>query len=402
MSAARGLLLLAALALPATAGVAQSPAPEPAPDAVLAELAFLPDTTPGTVHVDLAPEDASRRLPLQLDTGAETSVMTRDLARSLGVRMRRLKGTPYRRATRLGRDLEFAVIEAAGGGEAGLLGGNFLGRYVVEVDYAARRVRFLDPDRFEVPARVDGADETVLPARIVANRPLVEVDVEGEPLEMLLDTGSRFGVILGVEAAEARGLRSRPAAGLRAVGRYGPLDVRFAELGELRLGSLRFADLPVLVARRGLHQQGGASDSVLGDDLLATCVLRIDYPRGRVWLRHRPGAGPRFLGADWTLVRRSGAVLYRRGDEVFVGVVLPDSPAAALGVEPGDVLADVHPGAEDFDPTRPHAQLAAGGPLRVRREDARGRARTLSLPVAPAPEPAVDAPEPADGAPAPG
>lgn len=44
-----------------------------------------------------------------LDTGATFSVFTPLFVRSLGVTVRRTKSTPYRRATKLGRDLQFFV-----------------------------------------------------------------------------------------------------------------------------------------------------------------------------------------------------------------------------------------------------------------------------------------------------
>jgi hypothetical protein len=48
-------------------------------------------------------------LVLLLDTGASFSVFTPLAARAAGVSVRRDKSSPYRRATRLGRDLQFYV-----------------------------------------------------------------------------------------------------------------------------------------------------------------------------------------------------------------------------------------------------------------------------------------------------
>jgi len=375
---ALGLLL-------ATAG-APTGAQEPPDEAVVADLPFLDRGPPGAVHVDLAEDDALRRLPLQLDTGAASSLVTPGLARELGIRVRDSKRTPYRRATRLGRDLELYVRERPGEAAAregfGLLGGNFLGHYVVEIDWARRRVRFLDPDRFQVPEESGEEGAVVLPARMQGRRPVVELELQGRPLPVLLDTGASFGVLLGREVAREHGIRSDEAPGLTAVGVDGTIPVEFTRLADVAFGPLRYRDVPAVVAPRGLRQHGPANDSLIGQDLLATCLLRIDYPRGRVWLRRRPGVRPRFLGADWSQVRESGAVLYRSGDVVFAGVVLPGSPAAARGLAPGDVLVEARADAEDFDPTRPHAWIASADPLSVRRLDARGRAHTVVLEAA--------------------
>ena len=163
-----GLLLLAWL-LPAGAGAGEVPA-----DAVVADLPFLEGEAPRRIYLDLAPE-GSRPLRMLLDTGANVSVMTPGAARANGVRVRRLKIDPYRRATSLGRDLQFHVdTRSSDTGsrtdwEYGLLGGNFLAQYVVEIDTVGRRVRFLDPKRYQVPERAPAGGEAVIPLKVVSH-----------------------------------------------------------------------------------------------------------------------------------------------------------------------------------------------------------------------------------------
>ena len=167
--------LLAFLAL---AGCAAARADAPA-EAVRAELPFLESGEKNRIYVDLAPAGSARPLRLLLDTGANASVMTPGAAKAAGVRVRRDKRDPYRRKTVLGRDLLFWVdsrrtdTASRTGWEFGLLGGDFLAEYVVELDFAGQRVRFLDRDRFHVPASATAEGEAVLPLKIVSNRPPV-------------------------------------------------------------------------------------------------------------------------------------------------------------------------------------------------------------------------------------
>jgi len=172
-----------------------SRASEPPPEAVLAELPFEAGES-NRVIIDLAPEGSAKPFPLFLDTGADWSVLTPRMARDLGVKVRRLKNDPYRRETRLGRDLQFWIDDRSSdtasktGWEYGLLGGQFLAEYVLEIDFPARRVRFLDRRRYEVPEQTDAPDEAVLPVKLVSNRPAVEIGVEGRPILVMLDTGA--------------------------------------------------------------------------------------------------------------------------------------------------------------------------------------------------------------------
>jgi predicted aspartyl protease len=365
--------------------MAAAQAQDPPPAAVVADLPFLDSPDPSTIVIDLAREEGVRPFPLVFDTGASFSTLTPGLARELGVRVRSTKRSPYRRATRLGRDLQFRVdarhgdVASQTGREFGLLGGNFLVEYVVEIDFPRRRVRFVDPDRYAVAEQTTAPDETVVPLRLVSNRPIVEVEIEGNPVKLLLDTGSSYGVLLGGSVARAAGLESSPARGLSAAGVMGEIGVEFAEARSVRVGSLEFRDLPVIVAPRGLYQQGTANDSLIGFDLLSQVTLRIDYPRRRAWLRRESGAIPMFLGADYTLVRASGALLYRTEDSVFAAVILPGGAADRIGLEPQDVLEGFDPNDEGFDPASPHRAIASQESLLVRRGEG-GRWRLLRLP----------------------
>jgi predicted aspartyl protease len=380
-------LLRAGILLPVIAlSVAAAQAEDPPPAAVVADLPFLDSFGPSSIVIDLSRGEGARPFPLVLDTGASDSTVTPGLARELGVRVRSAKRSPYRRPTLLGRDLQFRVDARRGeltsqtGSEFGLLGGDFLAEYVVETDIPRRRVRFLDPDQYAVPEQAAAPDETVLPVRLVANRPIVGVEIDGHRLDLLLDTGTFYGVVIGGRVARAAGLESHPAPGLSVAGVKGEIGVEFAEARSVRLGTLEFHDLPVIVAPRGLHQQGTASDSLIGFDLLSQLTLRIDYPRKRAWLRREPGAPPIFLGADYTLVRASGALLQRSGESIFVAVILPGGAADRIGLEPQDVLEGFDPTDEALDPSSPHRAIASQGPLLVRRRGEGGSSRLLRLP----------------------
>jgi len=233
--------LLGLLLTPSTASAAAAGA-EPPPEALLAELPFLEESEPNRVGVDLAPESYRKRLRVLLDTGAQHSMFSPRAAREAGVSVRRLKRTPYRRSTLLGRDLEFHVDTRSSdqgarmGWEYGLLGGNFLERYVVEIDFPGRVVRFYDPDVYAVPESISAPDEAVLPIQVVGRRPMVELTFNGQTLPVLLDTGSVFGLILSGEVAERAGIRVDPAVEVRAQMILGPLETRLGTVERLEIG----------------------------------------------------------------------------------------------------------------------------------------------------------------------
>lgn len=315
-------------------------ADEPLPEAVLAELPFLESEQRNRVYLDLAPADYATRMHILLDTGAAFSIFTPRAARAVGVRARRLKSDPYRRKTLLGRDLQFRIdtssSDTAGGagGEYGLLGGNFLAEYVLELDFPERRVRFLDPRRYEVPTSAGAPGETVMPLTIVANRPGTTVAFNGEATTVLIDTGAPCTALLSGDLAERAGVASAPAPGFRMSGVFGAAESALGEAETLAFGAFEFGRVPVAVAPRGWHNQGFPGDSVIGYDLLAPFVVRIDYRRGRIWLRRASRAPLAFCGLEYA----EGAALRETDEGRRVAFVVPGTPAAQRGVSAGDLL----------------------------------------------------------------
>jgi hypothetical protein len=371
---------------PASAG----PAPEPAPEAVVGTLAFRP-SEPNRVVVDLSPVDG-RRFELMLDTGATDSVVTPLMARALGVSVRRTKQTPYRKGTVLGRDLQFWVDTQASdtgsktGWEYGLLGGEFLNDYVVEIDFPARKVRFLDPKKYETPEAADAPDEAVVPVKIVANRVVVPVELDGKRIELMLDTGAPSTMILSGAAAGGIGI---DVAALEHFGTggtvLGPMEQRFHEAKEFKIGGFASGPLPVIVAPNGWYNQGTGNDSAIGYDVLRPFVLRIDYARKRIWLRRTGDLAVTFYGADYLIGKQIGALLTPYGNAVYVNLLTQTGPAATYGLRDGDAI--VSPAGEKR-PTVADiaAKITAREELTVARRDGEVVVDTI-LPVEAAPKP---------------
>jgi predicted aspartyl protease len=344
MAAMRAALALTLLASLEVGDALAEAAPEPPPESVLAVLPFEAGHETNRVMVNLAPE-GGRPFVMMLDTGASVSVITPRMARELGVRVRTLKDTPYRRATRLGRDLQFWVdtessdTAARTGWEYGLLGGEVLDDYVVEIDFPGRRVRFLDPKEYEVPEQVDATDERV--ARLVraATRVSVPIRVNGHDLVVMLDTGAPgTGILSGKAALDAAiDVAALPAFGHRGTV-LGPMQTSLYEATDFALAGLALGRVPLLVAPKGWYNQAGPNDSVVGYDVLAPFVVRIDYARKRLWLKRAVEGPVRFYGSDWELAKQTGAFMNAEPAGHFVWAVAPGSAAEKLGIRAGDYV----------------------------------------------------------------
>jgi len=284
-------LALVPLALALSAAVA---ADEPPVDAVLAELPFLDSAQPNQVIVDLAPVGAAKPLALLVDTSAPVSFATVGAARALGIAVSRSKQTPYRRATRLGRDLELQVdtrwsdTGGRAGGEPALVGAPFLSHYVLELDFPHARLRFIDPKRYSVPEHEAGS--ATLPLRLVASRPLVDLEIGGAHVPAAIATGAPGTLIVPGGWVGEAGLRADPEATAQLRLPPGSPKLEAATADRVRLGPFEETQVPLLVAPNGLADQGVRGEALLGVDFLKRFLIRIDYERKRLWVADRvPG-----------------------------------------------------------------------------------------------------------------
>lgn len=379
-----GVAFLSILLVARGAGAAESDAtsvaaPEPDPVAVIAELPFERPEAQNRIYVDLAPE-GSRSLLLMLDTGASFSLVTLLAARPLGVSVRRTKNSPYRRATRLGRDLQFGIDASSSdtgsrtGWEYGLLGGNFLEHYVLELDFHEHRGRFLDPKRYRVPERVTAPDEAVIPMRVTARRPFTMIEVDGKKAQVLIDTGAPLSVYLSGKEAKKIELDpdSLPYYGEMGT-TVGDTPGHIGEVDSLRFAGFDLGRAPVVVMPRGWFNMVESTDSVIGYDVLQQFKMRLDYPRGRLWLKLRGDPRATFYGSDYEAIRETGVYLGRApGNGWWVLSVMPDSPAERLGLMPGDVIVSWggEPSTPGLDETI--QRIEAGAEIQVARQQQGG------------------------------
>ena len=301
--------------------------------------------------------------------------------------MRRAKSSPYRRATRLGRDLQFWVQDASSdtgsptGWEYGLLGGNFLEHYVVELDFQERRVRFLDPKRYRVPERVTAPDEAVIPMRVTARRPFTTIEVDGKRAQVAIDTGAPSPVYLSGKEARKVGLDPDSLPYFGEVGTtMGDTPGHIGEVNSFRFAGFEFGRVPVVVMPRGWFNMAGSSDSVIGYDVLQQFKLRLDYPRGRLWLERRDDTRVTFLGANYESIRETGVYLGRApGNGWWVLSVIPGSPAERLGLQPGDVIVRRGEELTTSDLEETIQRIEAGAEIAVARHQQAGKWLILTL-----------------------
>ena len=242
----------------------------------------------GLLWVRLSIPQSSEPLNFLLDSGAATSVLTSQTAQRLGIKLLQhvsVRGvgtqtvgywTEPLNASIAGVRLsqKFLAVDlqelsaACGQHVDGLLGADFFRSRVVQIDYAAERVRLLASS----PASTTGQ---ILPLRVRPNALCLPIRVNGGgPRWARLDTGC--ATALHWVCAERPSPSSTCQFSIGLTGISTPVVQT-----TVALGTERCEDVPT-----GLHQREifTGESGLLGNGLLSRYRVTIDAPRGRVVL----------------------------------------------------------------------------------------------------------------------
>ena len=362
----RLLIVATAVALIATPAVAQIPN-GPVCAAPPASAARQPVTIPIDVssnHVFVKVCAGDRPLDFILDTGASMSFYDLRTAERFGIPFGNpLTGAGAGAGTVAGSELEGASIRLAGSSIIqpvpgaldfssgppreghrmdGMLGADFIRRFVVVIDYVNRELRLYDPRTFRY-----GGQGTSIPLTFSENKPhaIAEVHLaDGATIKgrMIIDVGSGGALVLTKPFADENHLRERigPTIHRRAgAGIGGAVMADIGRIEQLKLGAVEIS--------RPITSLPGASGGVMsgnsywvgniGGEVLRRFTLFLDYANKRMILEPHAGTNEPFE-ADM-----SGLVLLMNDSltSAVVAGVVPGAAAAEAGVAVGDTLVSI-------------------------------------------------------------
>jgi hypothetical protein len=230
----------------------------------------------------------------------------------------------------------------------GLLGLDFLERFVVRIDYPKRALDVLSPKGYAPPKGAVVVPLDKVGAHYAAKGTLRLTggkEVEGT---FMFDIGVRLPLLLNTPFVDKHELVTATGAGpLRTVGGGlgGEAKAHIGRVESLTVGKLT-VDAPLVAlsrAKRGA-QGDDATQGILGAEVFRRYRLTLDLPNQRaVFEETADTKTPYEFDA-------SGLFLTAAGDDLrtpTVRSVVADSPAAAAGVQVGDVIVQVDGKAAD-------------------------------------------------------
>jgi hypothetical protein len=167
----------------------------------------------------------------------------------------------------------------------GILGAGFFRRFVVEIDFAAKRMALYEPEKFDYKGKGE-----IIPISFKKDTPIIDAEIapEGKPVirgRLEIDTGCDSCVCLGHEFVSANhlleGTDSADNDARRGIG--GSAEIRSGKLGELRMGGLMVKKPAVNFFLEGSPAGEGQAGHV-GLGVLEKYRVILDYSRKRIVL----------------------------------------------------------------------------------------------------------------------
>lgn len=330
------LILSLSLAFAAPAG-AQAPQPGGGPSVHTTHFDFLQDRQilfPITIN--------GQHAEAWLDSGASATVVDAGYAAKLGLKLGqslRAEGVAGRvPGVRLAQaDLQLgdlglpgrtvAVMDLTAVGRVVprpvqvILGRDIFDSMVVDIDFQARQIAFLERGGFQPPPL------PALPLSPTGNLRSFPIGLAGERTDAILDLGNAGALLVDRAWADERGLlEGRPVSTLLSVGADGPRESAITSLDGVNVGGVAFNAVPANVTA-GLAARAPAN---VGLAILSRFHVTVDFAGGRLWLQPYPGADKAAFRKN-----RAGLSVAPEGDHLIVTHVARGSPAEHAGWKAG-------------------------------------------------------------------
>lgn len=258
--------------------------------------------------------NGSKPLPLVLDTGADQMLLTMDRAKQLGLALRgsvRVGGAgPGSQQGALVSNATWSLVgveslkqpvtmalpltqlaDALGVDADGIIGGEFIREFVLEVDYQAKTLTFHDPASFTYSGRGETLPLDFTPDRHPVLRATV-TPAGSAPTEesFLLDLGGGGALVLHSPFVNKHELLKRQPATIRAIGGAGAGGKTAGQMGRVADFQIGSAHLSNVLTMFSEDSAGAFANPRLAGNIGAQIANRfrmfLDYKRKRIILEH--------------------------------------------------------------------------------------------------------------------
>lgn len=221
---------------------------------------------------------------------------------------------------------------------AGILGYDFLSRFVSRIDYEKGILILFEPD--------SASHAALLEAPLVHNVFTVDCVLDGiHRGTFLIDTGAGNSLLQKGFSEESGLMEGRRMVEISIMGAGGEESAYLSRFESFEIGGFTIENplFAISTTGRGIGTFTGIS-GIIGNDILRRFTVTLDYRNQRIGLEKNS------LFDDRTAGDRSGITLERDvSNRILIHQIVPGSPADEAGLLPGDILLSIdRRDAEDF------------------------------------------------------
>ncbi|HYV96937.1 MAG TPA: aspartyl protease family protein [Gemmatimonadaceae bacterium] len=314
-------------------------------------------------HVTFTVCRGDKKLTFVLDTGAGNSIFDMETAKSMGV----VLGAPGRAngggagtvpmaqvphdsvyipgislTVPISTAIDFRSITGPEGSTLeGILGADFIARYIVALDYRNSEMRLYDRNAFTYSGSGTTVPFTLRGAFIFVSAELGLADGARVPGTFVVDVGSSLPLALAKPFVEANNLRSRVGPTVHRPSGRGVGGTSVADIGRVETLNLGGVEIKRPIAHlygdsAGVFSSSNLGDGNIGADILRRYTVYLDYRARTMILEPHAGTAEPFE-ADMSGVQLVAA----GGPRLTVEFVLPASPAGEAGLMKGDTVVAI-------------------------------------------------------------
>ena len=289
---------------------------------------------------DLLNVDYKKRFVLQ---GADmTTELYAYLVRGISITMGNLRNA--NRNILVLEDDYFRFEEFSGIQIHGILGADMFRRFVVKINYQKQIISLLSPEDFVPPK---GSRSFAYPMEMQRSKPYITVQTRLASdtvvrTKLLLDTGASLSLLLYTNTHPNLCMPEKTIPSNIGIGLGGFLEGYLGRIRQLTLQNItfdevitNFQELPPDLDSLNTSGRHG----IIGNQLLRRFVVTIDYVREQLYFTALPGFKNKYS------YDRSGLIIIVAGAQLnkyIVFDIVPNSPAARVGIRRGDEIKSVN------------------------------------------------------------
>ena len=232
---------------------------------------------------------------------------------------------------------DYAILTSVYGQNIdGIIGYNFLTRYIVKIDYDSSLIYVYTKGTIKYPKG------GYLTHPFIVNLPVEEAKVKDNTnisARFYFDTGAGLCLLLSTDFVSDSSLfgskKKKPVPTL-AQGLGGKTNMLQTTVKDFRIGPYHFRNVPTYIFDDEYNIASYPSlGGLIGNDLLRRFNIILNYGRREIYLMPNSHYRESF---DYSY---TGLSIYWIDDEIRVADVMKDSPAEKAGFKPGDIVFSV-------------------------------------------------------------